>query len=332
MQAPPSTGLAPSSSHNGAAAPATPATPSSQRPANMEPNVINVVLGDLLIKPWYPSFYPEELVGRKIERLYVCQWCFKYSKELIPFLGHTKVCPLKEASPPGAKIYAKDSYSIHEVDGEQHKLYSQNLSLFGKLFLDTKSVFYDVTTFLYYLLTSTNPTTGARQVIGFFSKEKMSWDNNNLACILVFPPWQRQGLGQMLMGISYELSRREGRIGGPEKPLSELGRRGYTAYWSATIARVVLATPGKNTALTLRDLSDSTYILIEDILATLKSMAVLEHRPASKKGGGAVEDAVLNKAKLRRWALEHGISLIPPVDSGAFVKEGERAEQVQSLE
>lgn len=55
----------------------------------MEPNVINVVLGDLLIKPWYPSFYPEELVGRKIERLYVCQWCFKYSKELIPFLGHT---------------------------------------------------------------------------------------------------------------------------------------------------------------------------------------------------------------------------------------------------
>lgn len=54
----------------------------------MEPNVVNVVLGDLLIKPWYPSFYPEELVGRKTERLYVCQWCFKYSKELMPFLGH----------------------------------------------------------------------------------------------------------------------------------------------------------------------------------------------------------------------------------------------------
>lgn len=60
-----------------------------QRPAAMEPNVLNVVLGDLLVKPWYPSFYPEELVGRRVERLYVCQWCFKYSKELIPFLGHT---------------------------------------------------------------------------------------------------------------------------------------------------------------------------------------------------------------------------------------------------
>lgn len=60
-----------------------------QRPGPMEPNVLNVVLGDLLVKPWYPSFYPEELVGRRVERLYVCQWCFKYSKELIPFLGHT---------------------------------------------------------------------------------------------------------------------------------------------------------------------------------------------------------------------------------------------------
>jgi histone acetyltransferase HTATIP len=55
------------------------------------------------------------------------------------------------------------------------------------------------------------------QVVGFFSKEKMSWDNNNLACILVFPPWQKQGLGQILMGASYEMSKREGRLGGPEK-------------------------------------------------------------------------------------------------------------------
>lgn len=63
----------------------------------------------------------------------------------------------------------------------------------------------------------TDPQTAERQVVGFFSKEKMSWDNNNVACILVFPPWQKRGLGQLLMGVSYELSRREGRLGGPEK-------------------------------------------------------------------------------------------------------------------
>lgn len=53
-----------------------------------EPNVLNVVLGNLLIKPWYPSFYPEDLVGRKVDRLYVCHWCFRYSKELMPYLAH----------------------------------------------------------------------------------------------------------------------------------------------------------------------------------------------------------------------------------------------------
>jgi GNAT superfamily N-acetyltransferase len=89
--------------------------------------------------------------------------------------------------------------------------------LFAKLFLDTKSVFYDVTTFRYYVLVLTDSQNAERQVVGFFSKEKMSWDNNNVACILVFPPWQKRGLGQLLMGVSYELSRREGRLGGPEK-------------------------------------------------------------------------------------------------------------------
>ena len=68
----------------------------------------------------------------------------------------------------------------------------------------------------------------------------MSWDNNNLACILVFPPWQRKGLGSLLMGVSYEISRRERVLGGPEKPISELGRRGYKRFWAGEIARWLL--------------------------------------------------------------------------------------------
>lgn len=65
----------------------SPAPHSAEKPA-ATPNVVEAVFGSLLIKPWYPSFYPEELVGRKVERLYVCQWCFKYSKELTGFINH----------------------------------------------------------------------------------------------------------------------------------------------------------------------------------------------------------------------------------------------------
>lgn len=84
------------------------------------------------------------------------------------------------------------------------------------MFLDTKSVCYGVESFRFYILVETDPNTSSYEIIGFFSKEKMSWDNFNLACILIFPPWQRRGLGKLLIAFSYELSRRDGTIGSPE--------------------------------------------------------------------------------------------------------------------
>lgn len=88
----------------------------------IEPNVLEAVFGNLLIRPWYPSFYPEALVGRTVERLYVCQWCFKYSKELMGFLGHLGNCELRSGTPPGEEIYCKDGYSLFEIDGEECKV------------------------------------------------------------------------------------------------------------------------------------------------------------------------------------------------------------------
>lgn len=52
-------------------------------------NVQNVVLGNILFTTWYPSFYPEELVGKETDCLYVCQWCFKYSNDPKLFLAHS---------------------------------------------------------------------------------------------------------------------------------------------------------------------------------------------------------------------------------------------------
>lgn len=168
------------------------------------------------------------------------------------------------------------------------QLYCQNLSLFAKLFLDNKSVFFDVTGFNYYLLAYTPPhptlPDGVRdhmaepprpQVVGFFSKEKMSWDNNNLACILVFPPWQRKGLGALLMGASYEISRRDGVVGGPEKPISDLGRKGYRRFWAGEVARWLLSLqPGD--VVDVRDCSEATFIAVEDCLGVLRDMNLVE--------------------------------------------------------
>lgn len=63
---------------------------------NPDLDVRSVVLGDIHFKTWYPSFYPDELVGKRLERLYVCQWCFRYTKDLGPYLTHrvSKLSPI----------------------------------------------------------------------------------------------------------------------------------------------------------------------------------------------------------------------------------------------
>lgn len=186
------------------------------------------------IGTWYPSPYPlnEALPTRT---LYVCAGCFKYMSTAATLHAHRRACLLRH--PPGRKVYQRGAHIIWEIDGVAQKLYGQNLCLFGKLFIDHKTVAFDVEPFVFYVLT--DATSQFDHALGFFSKEKVSYDDYNLACIVVFPPFQRKGYGTLLMEYSYLLSRHAPVAGTPERPLSALGLRGYIAFWTAHILRTL---------------------------------------------------------------------------------------------
>lgn len=55
--------------------------------------------------------------------------------------------------PPGNEIYRDNEVSIFEVDGPRCATYCENLCFISKLFLDHKTLSFDVEPFLFYVLT-----------------------------------------------------------------------------------------------------------------------------------------------------------------------------------
>lgn len=374
-------------------------------------NIDKVVLGNMIFETWYYSPYPDSInlgsgshgikgangvlmngagplkAGIACSKLHVCPLCFVYSpreEEYFQHLLHHQEQQREgwwaEPVPESAfKVYEWEGYTVWEVDGDREKFYCQNLSLFGKLFLEQKSVFFDTGGFKYYVLTYTRPdiltpvkTKGRRRasstlddtlfktkVLGFFSKEDLSWDSNNLACILIFPPFQHRQLGQLLMAVSYKLSGWEwegGVIGGPEKPLSTMGRKSYLRFWSERIARYLMGQTAdadqrrvfddtkqrKNglakEEMTVKEIGDRTGVLTEDVIAALNEMGICDFKPAKRKkkisselngvlAGGAekgeheLATMTISRAKVLAWAEANSVDVVSAVKEEGFLGE-----------
>ena len=156
------------------------------------------------------------------------------------------------------------SVSVFEVDSTENKLYCQNLCLIAKLFLDHKTLYYDVTPFRFYVLTEDNDH--GCHIVGYFSQEKTMCNDFNLACITVFPQYQRRGYGKFLIALSYYLSSMVGKIGTPEKPLSDMGKVSYFSYWKDVLLNALREYKG------MRCFCSRTY------LRTLWSCRQFEHQ------------------------------------------------------
>ncbi|XP_034567751.1 histone acetyltransferase KAT7-like isoform X1 [Notolabrus celidotus] len=228
-----------------------------------------IVFGRYEMDTWYHSPYPEEYA--RLGRLYMCEFCLKYMKSQTILRRHMAKCVWKH--PPGDEIYRKGNISVFEVDGKKNKIYCQNLCLLAKLFLDHKTLYYDVEPFLFYVMTEAD-NTGCH-LVGYFSKEKNSFLNYNVSCILTMPQYMRQGYGKMLIDFSYLLSKVEEKVGSPERPLSDLGLISYRSYWKEVLLRYLNNFQGKE--ISIKEISQETAVNPVDIVSTLQSLQMLKY-------------------------------------------------------
>ena len=126
-----------------------------------------------------------------------------------------------------------------------------------------------------------------KTIVGFFSRDRTS-ASHNLSVISVFSPFQRLGIGQFLVALSYAISKgsvnaqrrphcmrsADIQYPGPEYPLSPAGAALYANFWEYQVCSALLEHFGSHTEkLSLRTVSAETGVDYLAVVATLNRLA-----------------------------------------------------------
>ncbi|KAK0382804.1 hypothetical protein NLU13_9899 [Sarocladium strictum] len=267
-----------------------------------------IEFGGWEIDTWYAAPYPAEYSRNRV--LYICEFCLKYMNSDYVAWRHKLKCGTKH--PPGDEIYRHGSISFFEVDGRKNPVYCQNLCLLAKLFLGSKTLYYDVEPFLFYVLCEYDEN--GYHFVGYFSKEKRASSQNNVSCILTLPIHQRKGYGNLLIDFSYLLTKVEEKTGSPEKPLSDMGLVSYRNYWRLILCRYFIQKMEnedyKREGLSIRRISDNTGMTADDIISALEGLRALVRDPVTKTYAFRV-DIEYCRQYVAKWEAKGYVQLKP---------------------
>jgi GNAT superfamily N-acetyltransferase len=221
--------------------------------------ITTIVINDYKIQTFYDSPFPTSK-----SLITICNKCLKYFETFDELYMHHSRCQIQT----GVLMY-KSNVEIYKVDPRKELRYCQSLSLLSKLFLYEKQIYFNVAEFDFFVLCRKTPY----ELIGYFSKERQSVEGYNLSCVMVLPCYQGSGYGRLLIEYSYELSKMERQVAGPEKPLSNFGKISYFAYWRVVILDLLKSNP--DLVLSLDEIQICTGIKAEDVMWTFGEMGML---------------------------------------------------------
>lgn len=285
-----------------------PAGKRSKKNAGPASQIECIQFGGWEIDTWYAAPYPEEYSRNRV--LYICEFCLKYMNSDYVAWRHKLKCPAKH--PPGDEIYRRGSISFFEVDGRKNPVYCQNLCLLAKLFLGSKTLYYDVEPFLFYVLCEYDDH--GYHFVGYFSKEKRASSQNNVSCILTLPIHQRKGYGNLLIDFSYLLTRVEEKTGSPEKPLSDMGLVSYRNYWRLILCHYVLHNvlddPDALQGFSIKKISDDTGMTPDDVISGLEGLRFLVRDPQTGTYAFRIDLGICREV-VHKWESKGYVSLNP---------------------
>jgi len=78
-----------------------------------------------------------------------------------------------------------------------------------------------------------------------------------------------------ISSLGYQLSAREGKIGTPERPLSDLGYRGYLSLWQSFVIKHLPRLMGQT--VSLKELASEIGLLVDDLIEALMSLNLIQY-------------------------------------------------------
>jgi histone acetyltransferase MYST1 len=230
-------------------------------------NIESITVGDTRLRTWYFSPFPAPF--HTCRHLYICEHCWRYFGDASAYEFHR--IRARERCPCGRQVYRAEGVAVFELRGTAHKARCQNLCLLGTLFLEHKTLYYDVEDFAFYVLCVCDDA-GAH-FAGYFSREINGTGGNVLACIVVLPHFQKRGFGRLMVAMSYEIARRKGRPGSPEGPFSDIGRLLFYSYWREMVIKTLMDGVGDIPAV--KDIAEFTGIGERDVIEVLRDLKLI---------------------------------------------------------